>query len=110
MTHEVGHYFGLLHPFGSCQVDNDGIPDTPMELSGASGCPVGRDSCPSDPGLDPIWSFMDYSDDACMTHFSPGQRARMRATLLHFRPQLMAAGAPKWRLKRARKYINPKRH
>ena len=61
----MGHYFGLLHPFGSCDPDADGIVDTPRELDPASGCPTHRHSCPSHPGPDPVWSFMVSSSSAC---------------------------------------------
>jgi hypothetical protein len=30
-------------------------------------------------------NFMDYSDDACMTEFSPGQITRMREQIATFR-------------------------
>lgn len=91
LTHELGHWFGLLHTFGSCDVDADGVADTPRELSAASGCPMRRDSCPSYPGTDPVWSFMDYSDDQCMQRFSPGQIARMRAAVMALRPKFFVA-------------------
>ncbi|KAH7141785.1 metalloprotease MEP1 [Dactylonectria macrodidyma] len=63
--HEVGHWLGLLHTFHGrlCESINDQVSDTPAQSGGSSGCPIGRDSCPDLPGVDPIHNYMDYSDD-----------------------------------------------
>lgn len=85
LTHEVGHWLMLEHTFaGGCSASGDGVADTPREAVPQFGCPEGADTCPT-PGLDPIHNFMDYSVDACMDMFTPGQADRMSDAWLDFR-------------------------
>ena len=86
-VHETGHWLGLHHTFtGGCDVNQDGgdqIGDTPAEASANFGCPASRNTCPGSAGAlagdDPIHNYMDYSDDACMDHFTSDQRSSMIA-------------------------------
>ncbi len=80
-THEIGHYFNLLHLEGdnpSCEED-DLVLDTPLQMTRYFGCPdINTFSCGSQ---DLVSNFMNYVDDACMALFTKGQADRMHAAL-----------------------------
>ncbi|CAE6445643.1 unnamed protein product [Rhizoctonia solani] len=87
LTHEVGHWLGLFHPFqGGCEGVGDMVLDTPAQLNQTDGCPtIAPDTCPDQPGRDSIHNFMDYSDDICLTEFTPGQIQRMGEQYMAYR-------------------------
>jgi hypothetical protein len=95
-THEIGHWFGLLHTWGddggNCN-NSDSVADTPNQGLEDYGCPTfpKTDACsPSSPGI-MFMNYMDYSDDVCMNMFTAGQVARMTATLNAYRPSIITS-------------------
>jgi hypothetical protein len=86
VIHETGHWMGLFHTFqGGCSAPGDQVADTPAEATPSFYCNTTSDTCPNDPGLDPVHNFMDYSYDSCMNTFTPGQVARMDAAFARYR-------------------------
>ncbi|KAB8213338.1 hypothetical protein BDV33DRAFT_210312 [Aspergillus novoparasiticus] len=81
LTHEVGHWLGLPHTWStdSCENDADGIDDTPIHLGPSLNCSAPLDTCPRQPGKDPIHNFMNYVDEHCYKSFTPGQVNHMRS-------------------------------
>ena len=86
-THEIGHWLGLFHTFEGqrCRGAGDEVEDTPLQRTPSSTCKGTEDSCPTAPGTDPVFNFMDYSPDSCMNQFTPGQVLRMDTNWLAFR-------------------------
>jgi hypothetical protein len=85
LVHETGHWVNLEHTFyGGCNAKGDFVDDTPPMKVPTSGCPIGKDTC-SEPGLDPIHNYMDYSYDSCYNQFTAGQVARAQDAWLYFR-------------------------
>ena len=87
-THEIGHYFGLLHPWadGGCGSD-DGMADTPTTDTPTFSCfPTDQLKCGN---LVQYENFMDYSD--CGLMFTNDQAAQMNAILFGDRASLLAS-------------------
>lgn len=82
MTHEIGHYFDLLHIWGTTSdcSDDDGVEDTPLQTGPHFGCMEEIGLCPGTTSAMTM-NFMDYTDDKCMAMFSEGQKTRMRTAL-----------------------------
>ena len=92
LVHEIGHYFNLLHIWGSDDTcnDDDEVEDTPQQAAPSSGCPsFPKSSGCGNNGGSMFMNFMDYSFDECSQIFSAGQKARMWATLTGFRADLL---------------------
>jgi hypothetical protein len=105
LIHEIGHYLGLYHTFeggaANCQsLDNDGcyygdrVADTPSQKN----CHFGPcseddgefDTCPDDPGSDPVRNYMGYNDDNCINHFTKGQITRIFSAVNTHRPHYLS--------------------
>jgi len=93
LVHEVGHYLGLLHTFGSTNGSNgcytgytagDLIADTNSERTAHYGCSQ-TSTCGT---ADPIRNYMNYTDDICMREFTEEQINRMICSLINYRPNL----------------------
>jgi len=90
LTHEIGHYFYLVHTWGddaglcpgSGGID-DGIAETPPEadaIYNAPSFPKFDDCSPSGNGV-MFMNYMDYTDDTAMFLFTNQQAAVMQAEL-----------------------------
>lgn len=90
MTHEVGHYLNLRHIWGDgrCRQD-DFVADTPSSVGPNYGCPTyPTTNCRS---TDMTMNYMDYTNDACMTMFSAGQKSRLRTVFASSGPRAAMA-------------------
>lgn len=75
MSHEVGHWLGLIHIWGDATCGNDYCADTPVHHDANSGCPTVV-NCDAN-GNEMVQNYMDYTFDACMNIFTLDQKARM---------------------------------
>lgn len=87
-VHEVGHWLGLLHLQGltsSCS-DDDGIDDTPNQLTDYTSCNINRDDCGT---KDMMQNFMQSGADVCLLFFTEGQVIKMNKVLANERLELV---------------------
>ncbi|MDQ3265167.1 MAG: zinc metalloprotease [Myxococcota bacterium] len=88
-THEVGHWMGLFHTFdqekGAGLPKGDLVSDTPAHEVNYGKPPENTDTLPKKPGFDPVHNYMNYTDDAWMSEFTPGQVTRMQEQWQQFR-------------------------
>lgn len=80
ITHESGHFFGLLHPWGfsACGsgCGDDFVADVPTTSGACNNCVLSQNTCNS---LDNVENFMDYA--LCAKMFTTGQATRMQAAI-----------------------------
>ena len=92
ITHECGHYFGLLHTFqGGCSGSGDAVDDTPYQDNGENIflCSDSLDTCPEDDGYDPVHNIMNYSPDDCRVEYTGGQADRAYSIVQAYHPGLL---------------------
>jgi Pregnancy-associated plasma protein-A len=89
-THEVGHWLNLHHIWGDTSdcTGSDFVDDTPGQQLPNFGKPR-----TNGPNGDMFMNYMDYVDDDSMVMFTPGQVARMQATLAGPRASIVANSA-----------------
>ncbi len=99
-THEIGHYFGLDHPWGddnsrcATSANSDGVSDTPATNGPYSGCPSfpsNTKACDATANGSMFMNYMDYVNDACMAFFTNGQKAVVQNTMSSSRLSLLSS-------------------
>ncbi|MFT4594340.1 MAG: PKD repeat protein [Polaribacter sp.] len=96
LTHEAGHWLGLLHTFqGGCNGGFFGetIDDTPpIAEATQGGCPHNANTCSNDnPDLpDMVENYMDYTNGSCQNIYTLGQKDAFDAVLSGSRSNLVS--------------------
>ncbi|WP_338877074.1 M43 family zinc metalloprotease [Spirosoma sp. SC4-14] len=83
-THEIGHWLGLIHPWGDANCGEDYVADTPLmqdRSDSPRNCTQTYSNCTGTQVRDMLEDYMTYWPDNCMNLFTQGQVDRMRAVL-----------------------------
>ncbi|MEO5943965.1 MAG: M43 family zinc metalloprotease [Ferruginibacter sp.] len=80
-THEIGHWLGLKHIWGDQDCGSDDVDDTPRQRFSNYYCPSfpHATTCSPNADGDMFMNYMDFTDDACMSMFTQGQKMKMRS-------------------------------
>jgi hypothetical protein len=94
LTHEIGHYCDMQHPWGDEDISvcgDDGVYDTPPCENAYYSKYINLCDSPFQCGFFRlVEDYMDYSDDRCMNIYTIGQAKKMRAALRKYRPNLIS--------------------
>lgn len=93
-THEVGHWFNLIHIWGDSNCGDDKVDDTPVQKTNNFGCQVfpKTNNCPGHTKDGEMFmNYLDYSNDSCMNLFTLGQKQRMMAAINSFRQSILSS-------------------
>lgn len=116
LTHEVGHYLGLRHPWGDSEIGvyqcflDDGLSDTPsMKDPSFDSCDLTKNTCGDvfNDLPDMIENFMDFSEHDCQNSFTNQQIDVMRFVLKKHRRALRVKTLQVKSGSRALTYPNP---
>lgn len=98
LTHEMGHYLGLYHPWwkacsgadqNTCASNGDLCCDVPQIPTQTLSCTMAYSSCYSNPMTAiQINNMMDYTGEDCRKWFTADQTEIMQMTLEEFKPLL----------------------
>ncbi|PZU86268.1 MAG: zinc metalloprotease [Chryseobacterium sp.] len=104
-THEIGHYFGLEHIWGSANDDNDtcgsstnndycaDTPNTYQAYYGRPTYPNNTYTCTSTTTGAMFMNYMDYVDDVAMAMFTNDQKTIAQNTMVGPRASLLNSNA-----------------
>lgn len=118
LTHEVGHWVGLFHTFQEGCKDCDRYPSRGKPSEGLSNGTRYMPQWPQGPTFFILLSsfhlfftidnFMDYTENSCMTRFTPGQALGMRSQIATYlsQPYVHTLGHPDIEIQTAEEEIS----